>query len=347
MVESLRHEEALVGKSGGFFVAGKFNEIPSPTPCSALVDALTDLCDEILKHDDLDTIRAALRESLSEEDPETLTNVIPSFGKVFGDSSDYVTRVSFRKEFGFERVKKALNLFLACVCSESRPVVLFIDDLQWTSSDNASLEIIESLLVDVELVNKGLLIILAYRDNEIDEDHPLHGILNRIHASDSAVHATEIRLKNLDAGSLKNLVAMVTQVDASETKPLADIVCQMTGRNPFYSIQFLMMLQEKGLLFLSPSTFKCEWNLERIQAEMSVSDNVVDFMACKIDRLPLACKGILEVASCLGMQFDSSLIAAILDEERTLSEQTEIDTSGNSEESLRKALAFALNDGLI
>lgn len=187
---------------------------------------------------------------------------------------------------------------------EPTPLVLFLDDLQW--ADAASLELMETLLTDRE--NPHLLILGAYRDDEVDASHPLARRLDRIGRGDAAAVST-VRVGALDEETVNHLVSdLLDCTDDAETRPLADVVHRKTGGNAFFVVEFLKSLVEEGTLSYSISRFRWQWELDRIRSK-TVTDNVVDLMRGKIRKLDPQAQGLLQVAACLGSTFTATMLA--------------------------------------
>src|SRR5258707_1329054 len=157
---------------------------------------------------------------------------------------------------------------------------------------------------------RHLLLVGAYRDNEIGPSHPLLRMLEAIRAIDARVH--EIVLAPLERGDVGWLIADALHCEQERARPLAELVEEKTGGNPFFAIQFFIALAEEGLLVFDPVTRAWQWNIDRIRAK-SYTDNVVDLMAGKLKRLSSTTQEALKLLACLG---DVAPIAtlALLDE---------------------------------
>ena len=173
------------------------------------------------------------------------------------------------------------------------PLALFLDDLQWL--DAATLDLIEDLLTQSDL--RHLLLIGAYRDNELDVSHPLMRKLDAIRQAGAPVQ--EITLAPLVRDDLAQLIADALRCKPERAAPLAQLVHEKTGGNPFFTIQFLSALAEEGLLVFDHGKGEWTWDIERIHAK-GYTDNIVELMVGKLGRLPAETQIALQKLACLG-----------------------------------------------
>src|SRR5262249_4507429 len=130
------------------------------------------------------------------------------------------------------RFQLVVRQFLGVFALPEHPVALFLDDLQWL--DAATFDLMEVLLSRSDLRN--LLIIGAYRDNEVTPAHPL---MRKLEAIRETGRVQDIKLAPLTAEDLGGLVADSLRCDAKQAAPLAGLVHAKTDGNPFFVIQFL------------------------------------------------------------------------------------------------------------
>ena len=191
--------------------------------------------------------------------------------------------------------------FIAALARPEQPLVLFLDDLQWASV--ASIRLFQSWVSGMQV--DGLLIIGAYRDNEVDATHPLRSVLVEIRESGATMR--EINLEPLDIESVNHIIRDTLGRSAKASQPLADCVHRKTGGNPFFARAFLRSLYEEGQLRLDDKA-RWSWDIDSINA-MRAADNVVDLMARKIERLPDETRDVLMLAACIGNRFDVAALA--------------------------------------
>jgi len=168
--------------------------------------------------------------------------------------------------------------FLGAFARPEHPLALFLDDLQWL--DTATLELLERLITDPDV--RHVLIIGAYRDNEVSSSHPLKRTLAAIRSDGASVQ--EIVLAPLGPDDVGRLVFDSLRCDRGAAGPLALLVHEKTGGNPFFAIQFLSALAEEGLLRFDRDAAGWIWDLDRIRAK-GYSDNAADLMLRKLRRL--------------------------------------------------------------
>jgi predicted ATPase len=223
-----------------------------------------------------------------------------------------------RNRFNF-----VLQNFVRVWPQATHPLVLFLDDLQW--ADAASLKLLQALLTDEQCHH--LLVIGAYRDNEVLPSHPLMLLVDELRQSGAALN--DITLGPLDTPHVEELLSDSLRVPPQMAEPLASLLIQRTGGNPFFLNQLLKSLHEERLLTLQNG----EWHfdLDAIRGA-NLTDNVVELMAGKIQKLPIDTQRVLKVAACIGNRFDLSILVLALD--KTAQEITE-------------ALWEALREGLI
>jgi predicted ATPase len=184
-----------------------------------------------------------------------------------------------------------LERFIGVFARPEHPLALFLDDLQWL--DAATLDLLEHLLTRSDL--RHLMLIGAYRDNEVDSTHPLMRKLDAIRGAGTLVH--EIILAPLDREDLGRLIADAIYSDPGSVAELAQLVHDKTGGNPFFAIQFLSSLAEEKLLAFEDCSWS--WDVGRIHSK-GYTDNVVDLMARKLGRLSIGTQTALRRLACLG-----------------------------------------------
>ena len=223
------------------------------------------------------------------------------------------------------RFQMVFRRFLGVFARPEHPLALFLDDLQWL--DTATLDLIEHLVTHPEV--RHLLLVGAYRDNEVTPSHPLARRLTTIR--EAGMDVQEIRLAPLMPDDLERLLADTLHTELGRVRPLAGLVFEKTDGNPFFTIQFLTALAEEALLAFDPGTEAWTWDLPRIRAK-GFTDNVADLMAAKLSRLPHATQKALGQLACLGNVAESATLALV---------------HGGTEEATHAALWEAVHAGLV
>src|SRR5437660_1724079 len=201
-------------------------------------------------------------------------------------------------------------------CSPSRSIrSLFLDDLQWL--DAATRELLEHLITDPDV--QHLLVVGAYRDNEVSPSHPLTQTLDAIRKVGRRMQ--EIVLAPLGVDDIDQLVADALHCERNAAQPLAQLVHDKTSGNPFFAIQFLTALADEGLLRFDDGEARWSWDLNRINAK-GYTDNVADLMVGKLNRLPVETQSALQQLACLGISADFTMLKMIyLDSNEELERQ--------------------------
>ena len=277
--------------SRGLFAAGKFDQLKRDIPYSTLVQAFQDLVRPLLgkSHAELAPWRDALLEALG-PGGRLMTDLIPELKLIIGEQPPFP---ELEPQQAQRRFQSVFRRFIGVFASALHPLALFLDDLQWL--DAATLDLLEDVLSQADI--EYLLLIGAYRDNEVTPSHPLLRTLDAIREAGARVH--EIVLAPLVADDVGQLVADTLHCEPGRVRSLAQLVQDKTGGNPFFTIQFFTALAEEGLLAFDPVTHAWQWNMDRIRAR-SYTDNVVDLMAGKLRRLSVTTQEALKEFACLG-----------------------------------------------
>ena len=120
----------------------------------------------------------------------------------------------------------------------------------------------------------------------------------------------EVVLAPLESDHLLELLTDTLHCPPERARPMAQLLHQKTGGNPFFAIQMLTSLAEERVVGFDPSTRSWQWDLERI-ADAGYSDNVVDLMVGRLQRLPEATLDCLKQFACLGHQANLATLRLI------------------------------------
>jgi len=284
----------------GLFAAGKFDQYKRDIPYATLAQAFQGLVRQLLSKNDeeLALWRAELVAALG-PNGQLMVHLIPELALVMGEQPPLVRIEPQDASTRFYQVFRSL---LAVFARPEHPLVLFIDDLQWL--DAGTLELLERLVTDCEGLH--LLLIGAYRDNEVSAAHPLSSTLAAMRSAGGAV--SQITLAPLEVGHVAQLAADALHTDQESVAELAALVSEKTGGNPFFVIQFISMLAEEGMLSFAAESSAWQWDIGRIFA-MGITDNVAELMATKLARLPVETREALGQLACLGNVADLATLA--------------------------------------
>ena len=288
----------------GYFISGKFEQFQRNIPYAALLQAFRSLVQQLLTEDD-SVIAAWQQKLLTAVGPNgrVLIDVIPDMEHIIGPQPSVPDLPPHEAQNRFDLVFRS---FIQVFTSPEHPLVIFLDDLQW--ADGASLKLLE-LLTTAEA--HYLFVVGAYRDNEVHDTHPLQQTLTRIEEYGETVET--IALKPLIQSDVEQLLADALHNSRDDVASLAQLVTAKTGGNPFFINEFLKALYAETLITFNHQTRAWEWTLSQIQAK-EITDNVVDLMASKVQNLPSETQAILNIAACIGNQFDLKTLAAIYEE---------------------------------
>jgi predicted ATPase len=310
------------------FISGKYDELQCSDPFSAILEALSGFCSNLLDDveddkRDLMQIRREIKKSLGNE-TSALTAVIPGLADVLGDISTNTTPFSAeetcmnhrnsehhqvtRTSDAWNRLRYLFQKLFCAICTKDRPLIMFLDDLQW--ADDASLDLMDSLLKDSTL--QYLVFVGSMRGNEVDNRSRLSRLLEEIDAN-PARKVTHLELLNLSMDEVGEFVADTLELDKEECEPLAEIVYGKTRGNIFFSMQTLEELHRRNVLFFSMITFRWDWNLDGIEFEAPLSDNVVEAVASKIQSLPQKLQRALVIASYTRSSLDIQTLLLLLE----------------------------------
>ena len=262
--------------SHGLFAAGKFDQYKRDIPYATLAQAFQSLVRQLLAKSEVEVgrWRQALLEALG-PNGRIMVDLIPELSRIVGEQPPVAELSPQDRQNRFLLV---FRRFLGVFARPEHPLVLFFDDLQWM--DVASLELLEHLVAHPEV--RHLLLIGAYRDNELSTAHPLMPTLASL--GQTGARITQIVLAPLGRDDIRRLVADALRCDLKSAQPLADLAYEKSGGNPFFTIQFLTALAEEALMAFNPAALAWQWDIEQIRAK-SFSDNVVELMAHKLKRL--------------------------------------------------------------
>ncbi|MDY7021657.1 MAG: serine/threonine-protein kinase PknK, partial [Cyanobacteriota bacterium] len=289
----------------GYFIKGKYDQFNRSIPLSAFVQAFRDLIGQILGESDtnLDNWKTKILNAIG-NNGQVIIDVIPELEQIIGKQEPV-------PELSGSAAKNRFNLvfskFVNVFTTKEHPLVLFLDDLQW--ADSASLNLLKLLMTESEV---GYLLILgAYRDNEVSPAHPLMLTLGEIQKQNAIVHT--LTLNPLNQADITQLVADTLLCSVEVAEPLSRLVYQKTGGNPFFTTQFLQGLHEENCIQFNGEERYWQCDLTQVRL-LSLTDNVVEFMVRRLQKLPEATQNALKLAACIGNHFNLETLAVICEE---------------------------------
>ncbi|WP_333131974.1 AAA family ATPase [Microcoleus sp. Pol11C3] len=289
----------------GYFISGKFDQFNRNIPYSAIITAFQALINQLLtenagkianwKHQLLDALIP---------NAQVIIDVIPEVEFIIGPQPEVPQLGPTESQNRFNRV---FQQFLKVFCQPQHPVVLFLDDLQW--ADSASLKLMQLLMSDPD--SQYLLIIGAYRDNEVNPTHPLIQTLEKIREVGANLH--NITVQPLALNHVSQLIAETLNESAATKRiqSFSELLFSKTQGNPFFLTQLLKTLALEKLLNYEASSDKWQWDIESIQAIGITDLNIVELIARNIQKLPESTQKALKLAACIGNTFNLDILAIV------------------------------------
>ncbi|MDJ1180435.1 AAA family ATPase [Roseofilum sp. BLCC_M91] len=310
-------------KKRGYFIKGKYDQFNRNIPFSAFVQAFRELMGQLLGESDeeLENWKQKILQALG-ENAAVAIEVVPELEKIVGPQppAPELEGNAAKNRFNF-----VFEKFVHVFTHQDHPLVIFLDDLQW--ADSASLNLLKLLMEDSKT---GYLLILgAYRDNEVFPSHPLMLQLEQIE-QEKAVIST-ITLEPLASDYINQLIADTLNDPLDKVQPLTDLVYQNAQGNPFFTTQFIKGLYNENLIDFDEKSGDWTWNISEIY-NRALPDDVVIFLARRLQKFPQETQDTLKLAACIGNQFN-------LDNLSVVCEQTK--------EEVADHLWIALQEGLV
>jgi len=292
----------IITKKNGYFIAGKFDQLQRDIPYQALVAAFQELVRQLLTETQpqLQQWQEKIRRALG-SNGQIIIDVIPEVELIIGKQNPVpeLPATEARNRFNL-----AFQNFIQVFCQKEHPLVLFLDDLQWT--DSATLQFIQLIMTD--FTTQYLFVIGAYRDNEVSATHPTMLTLSEM--KKQGVVINHLSLSPLNLNQVNEFIADTLKTECVPTQRLAELVWYKTHGNPFFIKEFLKSLYTEQLLDFDLNAGAWYWDLEQIITR-NITDNVVEFMAEKIQTLSESAQKVLRLAACIGNQFDLPTLSII------------------------------------
>ncbi|MEG4233721.1 AAA family ATPase [Microcoleus sp. Pol11C3] len=286
----------------GYFIKGKYDQFQRNIPFSAFVQAFRDLMGQLLSESDaeIEQWKTKILVALG-DNGQVIIEVIPELERIIGQQppAPELSGIAAQNLFNL-----LFQKFISVFTTKEHPLVMFLDDLQW--ADSASLKLMQFLIGESQ--SSHLLLIGAYRDNEVSAAHPLMLTLDEVTKTGATVNT--ITLAPLARTSLNQLVADTLTCSPKLAEPLTELVYQKTKGNPFFATQFLKALHHDGLIIFDIKAGYWHCHISQI-TEAALTDDVVEFMAQQLQKLPVETQSVLKVAACMGNQFDLTTLAIV------------------------------------
>jgi PAS domain S-box-containing protein len=290
----------------GYFISGKFDQFHRNIPYLAVIKAFQELVNQLLTESraQLSHWQQKLLDTLG-TNGQVIIDVIPEVELIVGKQPPVPVLQPTEAQNRFNLV---FQNFIKVFTQPEHPLVIFLDDLQW--ADGASLQLIQMLMTATD--NQYLFLIGAYRNNEAIPTHPLSLTLNEIQQAGKTINF--IPLSPLDFSTISQLISDTFSCSLERARLLAKLVLAKTHGNPFFINEFLKSLYTENLLYFDfsapTSEAKWQWDLAQIQAR-GFTDNVVELMVSKLQKLSSDTQRVLKLAACIDHQFDIQTLAIV------------------------------------
>ncbi|MEY3218804.1 MAG: hypothetical protein RIT27_161 [Pseudomonadota bacterium] len=315
-------------KKAGYFISGKFDQFKRNIPYDSLFQAFRGLVRQLLTESEEQI--AAWKEKLLNclgPNGQVLVDVLPEIEQIIGKQKPVVELSPSATRNRFNLV---LQNFISAFSSLGHPFIIFMDDLQW--ADTPTLQLIELLMDDNK--QQYLFIMGAYRDNEVDEFHPLMLTLKNLRNLNATVNI--ITLMPLALSHVNQLIADSLKTSTKQVEDISQLCWEKTRGNPFFLNQLLHTFHQNKAISFDIQQGCWKWDLDQMK-QATISDNVVDLMVKKIQQLSVESQNVLKLAACIGNQFDLKTLALV-------SQQSLTDTAHALWGTLQEELILPLGD---
>lgn len=307
-----------------YFISGKFEQYITETPYSSITESFSELVQQLLGESDeiLDEWRDKICNALG-ANIQLIIDLIPQLEIITGRQKPVMQMPPAQAQ---NRFHMAFGQFMSVFGSSDRPLVWFLDDMQWI--DPASLKLLMYLTGKPEV--PPFLFIGSYRDNEMTPDHPLWTAINSLQdISNRLLHFIELR--SLSITDITSFLIDALPYAVGNVGELGEIFFDKTAGNPFFMIQLLKSLHAENLIFFDKVAGGWNWDISGIK-KIGYTDNVVDFMLVRLRTLDNDTQQILQIGACIGSIFDLRTL--------TLS-------SGAGYEQVQESLQKAIREALV
>ncbi|MHC4548874.1 MAG: serine/threonine-protein kinase [Planctomycetota bacterium] len=240
--------------------------------------------------------RAALGERLHELLPDT-PGVVEPLAEFLHGSLQPGPESGLSRDALFAAVVKMLRAMAA-----ERPLVLVIEDLHLAGAESVELFAHVARCVP----GHAVLLVGVYADDEVEEGSPLQAFLARAAGEEAVTH---LALENLSATECEELLRFVVRHERT-VRALGPTLQTKSDGSPLIVLEVLARLQERELLVEDEGGLELAGELDEIE----VPSTVRDLVALKLAVLDDEQRETLEVAAALGVEFEASLLAVVLEE---------------------------------
>lgn len=297
-----KHENSF-----NYLVKVKLDKHKQNTPYEMLYLTLRNLTKQIISEDEKSLkIWKKKLIGLLGNDAHILIEVIPEIEFIIGKQKENKTNISTNIKARFDSL---LFKFIQLFCLSKKPLCIFLDDVQW--ADFVTLKWLENAILNLT----NVLIIVAYRDNEVTSEHPFSKVLNKLYSLDANI--IQMSLNSMSKNTIKEFIDETMNMDNS--KAVSEIIYQKTAGNSFFIKQYLIQLQKDNVIYYKAEDLKWYCDMERIY-KLPISDNVFDVLEKRIISLPPHVQSLLNIAACIGNSFSNNLLQKVYNDNKLFEE---------------------------
>ena len=273
------------------FISGKCYRAPVKEPYYVLREALEEYIERIkrlpyaLRIEKINKMRQILGQ-LGKEIEKITSKIV----EILGEQPPLVKLEPQKEKIRF---LVTVSNFLTKIADKNSPLIIFLDDLQWV--DEASLEIIKEVAEKIE--NSSLLLIGAYREEEVSIDRGIGRVIKEL---EKKIEIGRLKLENLNEEQTRKVISGILQEEEGKIKELAFQIYLHTGGNPFFIVELLHTLIDKGTVYYHQGHYL--YKIEDIK-KLDLPANVVDLLILRIERLSEITIKVLSYAATLGKKF--------------------------------------------
>ncbi len=296
-------QEQVVARRG-YFIAGKYDPHQRGLPYQGYVDAFRGLISQLLAEtpEQVDRWRERLMAALG-VNAGVIVDVLPDLALILGETEP-------APELGVEETRNRFRLtlikFIRVFARRDRPLVLFLDDMQWAGVSSRELT---NALFEPE-AGLCLFIICAYRKDAVSGEHPLCQMIGELRKV--GVATPDLELRPLDLVHVQAMLRDALGCEPRHSKALASAILNKTEGNPFYLAVYLKSLCDRDLLRFNAKTGRWEWDLDRIRADRTESEGMLELVLKRVSRLPVGTQDALKLGSCIGVRFGLHMLSMAL-----------------------------------
>mmetsp|Transcript_2313 Transcript_2313/g.4913 ORF Transcript_2313/g.4913 Transcript_2313/m.4913 type:complete len:750 (-) Transcript_2313:2259-4508(-) len=297
-----------VDVADGIVVSQKFDEIKRANPLLVVTSAFNEICILIKEKSSDEELHAISKQLISVfgTNFSILSQALPNIMLLCPDSAPKSTvKHDQDNEINSISLSFVLQLFMRVISSKEKPVMMFLDDLQWT--DVISLSIIADVLTDMK-GSSCLFFIGSYRNNEVLPDHPLFEFVGKL--TSGGVPLKKLHLDGMNSNELSSMISDSLCMLPRHCKDLSDMLHEKTNGSPLFAIEFLRSLVDRNMMKFSFEKRCWTYDLTQIRSE-TVTDNVLHLLTIKIMSLPDNIQQALKVASSFGIFLDNTLVECL------------------------------------